>query len=176
MTSRTHKCERTYEFAAYQLRCLNETYPDHFPMYTERGKWMHGGEAWTNWCEGFLGGQLWLLYAHTQDAYWRDKAIHYSRLIEPRKNDRTVHDLGFLFWPTWRRWYEQTGEAAVNDVVVQAGQTLALRFKEKGQTPGWEGILKHGVYHTARGLGVDESVMWGEYFFLEAVGKALSGG
>lgn len=28
------------------------------------------------------------------------------------------------------------------------------------QTPGWEGILKHGVYHTAKNLGVDESVMW----------------
>ena len=40
-------------------------------------------------------------------------------------------------------------------------------------TPGWEGILKHGVYHIHRGLGVDESVMWGEYFFVEALVKAL---
>ena len=38
-------------------------------------------------------------------------------------------------------------------------------------TPGWEGILKHGVYHTAKNLGVDESVMWGEYFFVEALMK-----
>jgi unsaturated chondroitin disaccharide hydrolase len=41
-------------------------------------------------------------------------------------------------------------------------------------TPGWEGILRHGVYHTAKNLGVDESVMWGEYFFVEALTKALS--
>ncbi len=40
-------------------------------------------------------------------------------------------------------------------------------------TPGWEGILKHGVYHIHKGLGVDESVMWGEYFFVEALTKAL---
>jgi unsaturated chondroitin disaccharide hydrolase len=40
-------------------------------------------------------------------------------------------------------------------------------------TPGWEGILKHGTYHQKKGLGVDESVMWGEYFFLEAVSKAI---
>ncbi|MHB1558103.1 MAG: glycoside hydrolase family 88 protein [Isosphaeraceae bacterium] len=40
-------------------------------------------------------------------------------------------------------------------------------------TPGWEGVLKHGVYHLPKGLGVDESVMWGEFFFLEAVGKIL---
>jgi unsaturated chondroitin disaccharide hydrolase len=43
------------------------------------------------------------------------------------------------------------------------------------QTPGWEGILKHASYHQAKGLGVDESVMWGEYFFLEACWKVLHG-
>jgi unsaturated chondroitin disaccharide hydrolase len=41
------------------------------------------------------------------------------------------------------------------------------------ETPGWEGILKHGSYHERKGLGVDESVMWGEYFFLEAASKAI---
>ena len=41
-------------------------------------------------------------------------------------------------------------------------------------TPGWEGVLKHGVYHIHKGLGVNESVMWGEYFFLEALERALA--
>jgi unsaturated chondroitin disaccharide hydrolase len=41
------------------------------------------------------------------------------------------------------------------------------------QTPGWEGILKHGSYHERLDLGVDESVMWGEYFFVEALDKLL---
>ena len=40
-------------------------------------------------------------------------------------------------------------------------------------TPGWEGVLKHGIYRQRKGLGVDESVMWGEYFFVEALIKAL---
>ena len=39
--------------------------------------------------------------------------------------------------------------------------------------PRWEGILKGGVYHIHKGLGVDESVMWGEYFFVEALEEAL---
>ncbi len=42
-------------------------------------------------------------------------------------------------------------------------------FKE----PKWEGILKGGIYHVHKGLGVDESVMWGEYFFVEALEQAL---
>ena len=39
--------------------------------------------------------------------------------------------------------------------------------------PAWEGILRHGVYHERRGLGVDESVMWGDYFFVEALDRVL---
>ena len=60
-------------------------------------------------------------------------AEHYSRLVEPRKTDRTVHDLGFVFWSTWKRWYDLTGDAALNDVLLQAGRTMSLRFQEKGR-------------------------------------------
>ncbi|MCI0478098.1 MAG: glycoside hydrolase family 88 protein [Anaerolineales bacterium] len=133
MTNLTSKINRAFDFAAKQLRHLIETHPDYFPMYTQNGKWKHGGEAWTNWCEGFLGGQLWLLYEHTRDDYWRAKAEHYSRLIEHRKMDRNVHDLGFLFWSTYKRWYDLTSDPAIQQVVVQAGQTMGLRFKERGQ-------------------------------------------
>jgi unsaturated chondroitin disaccharide hydrolase len=42
-----------------------------------------------------------------------------------------------------------------------------------GADPGWEGILKGGVYHVHKGLGVDESVIWGEYYFVEALEEAL---
>lgn len=359
------RLEQVFNFAARQLRRLIETHPDTFPMYTRKGKWVLEGETWTNWCEGFLGGQLWLLFRHTGESYWREKAEHYSRLIEPRKNDRTVHDLGFLFWSTYKRWFDLDGDPALNEVLITAGKTMSLRFRDPGQylrsflaedslfidimmnvgivfyaaqqsgdpsleeiamrhclttrkylvrgdgstshegifdlqtgkflrqstqqgwrddsswarglswalygfgtvfrfqgdprfletaeacarfymertpdhgvppndwdepnpalpyessaaaiaasgflqlsdlvqdrvrarhyrdfalrilttltgpefladrTPGWEGILKHGIYHQRKGLGVDESVMWGEYFFLEACSKVLHGG
>jgi unsaturated chondroitin disaccharide hydrolase len=127
------KCRQTMEFAAVQVRNLIEHHPDDFPMYTMQGKWKHSGEAWTNWCEGFLGGQMWLLHQHTGDQYWLEKAIHYAHLIEHRKTDRSVHDLGFLFWSTWKRWYDLTGDEEINAVVIEAGQTLAKRFMEKGQ-------------------------------------------
>jgi unsaturated chondroitin disaccharide hydrolase len=124
---------QAWEVAAEKVRGLVERHPDQFPLYTEGGKWAVDAEAWTNWCEGFLGGQLWLLARRTGDRWFRQKAEHYSRHIEGRKNDRDVHDLGFLFWPTWRRWYEEAGDPSKNDVVIQAGRTLALRFNEKGR-------------------------------------------
>ena len=39
---------------------------------------------------------------------------------------------------------------------------------------GWEGILRGGVYHIHKDLGVNESVMWGEFFFVEALQRALT--
>lgn len=32
-----------------------------------------------------------------------------------------------------------------------------------------EGILKHGVYHMPKQIGVDECCIWGDYFYLEAL-------
>lgn len=61
--------------------------------------------------------------------------------------------------------YRQTALAMLDALVDP--QYLA------SETPGWEGILKHGVYHTKKNLGVDESVMWGEFFFVEALTKVV---
>lgn len=127
------KCQSAFQFAEKQLDALTSNHPDFFPMYTKGGKWKHSGESWTNWCEGFLGGQLWLVYEQNKDKKWREKAEHYSRLIEHRKTDRNVHDLGFLFNSTYKRWYDLTGDEAVHKVVIEAGETLSLRFQEKGQ-------------------------------------------
>ncbi len=127
------KCRTALSFAAGQLRHLIRAYPDFFPMYTHAGKWTHGGEVWTNWCEGFLCGQLWLLHRYTREDWWRERAIHYCRLMEPRKADRNVHDLGFLFWPSWKRWYDLSGEQDVKNVVVEAGRTMGLRYQERGR-------------------------------------------
>ena len=53
--------------------------------------------------------------------------------------------------------------------------TLCSQQFLANRTPGWEGILLHGVYHLHKKLGVDESVAWGDHFFVEALVKALAG-
>jgi unsaturated chondroitin disaccharide hydrolase len=49
--------------------------------------------------------------------------------------------------------------------------TLCRVWLAEGR-PQWEGILKGGVYHIHKNLGVNESVIWGDYFFLEALERA----
>jgi unsaturated chondroitin disaccharide hydrolase len=125
--------ERAWVTAEAKVPRFVAAHPDAFPLYTTGGRWDLTGEAWTNWCEGFLGGQLWMLATRTGRADLRRLAEHYSTLIEDRQHDRDVHDLGFLFWSTWRRWYEATGDPAYDAPVVQAGRTMALRFNDKGR-------------------------------------------
>jgi unsaturated chondroitin disaccharide hydrolase len=119
------------DFAASQARRIVAAYPGYTPMYTVGGRWNREGERWTNWCEGFFPGILWLLHKHTGEAEWRTLAERYTRPLEPRRLDRTVHDLGFLFFSTYLRWYRLTGDPALRDVLIDAGRTLALR-RQKG--------------------------------------------
>jgi unsaturated chondroitin disaccharide hydrolase len=67
--------------------------------------------------------------------------------------------------PEWAIAYHN--EALVMLDVLATPEYLAA------DTPGWEGILKHGVYHTGKNLGVDESVLWGDFFFVEALTKVM---
>lgn len=128
---------KVWATAAPKLRRLTEKHPDQFPLYTRDGEWVVDGEAWTNWCEGFLGGQLWMLARRAPEESarggFRAAAEHYSALLDHRKTDDTVHDLGFLFWSTYRRWFEETGDRALNDVLVEAGRTTAGRYRPVGR-------------------------------------------
>jgi len=130
--ARLARINEAFDFAQAQVRALVERDPDFYPLYTDGGRWRHAKPAWTHWCDGFLPGMMWIFYKDTSDPSWKELAIRYSKALESRKDDRDVHDLGFIFYHgTYRRWYEATGEQSLKDVVIHAGQTLALRFNER---------------------------------------------
>ncbi len=120
------------EFAERQVAATLERTPDYFPIYTTGGRWHHGGELWTDWTGGFLAGMLWQFFRRSGNRQWRERAEHYSQLLEHRQHDRNVHDLGFIFLNTYRPWYELTGHEHLHQVLIQAGRTLAMRFRESG--------------------------------------------
>ena len=123
--------EEALAFAARQADAVVRRHPGYHPMYTVGGRWNREGEKWTHWCEGFYPGIFWLLHEQTGDALWRQRAEEYSRKLEPRRFDRQVHDLGFLFFSTYLRWYHLTGDKHLRVILIDAGRTLALR-REKG--------------------------------------------
>jgi unsaturated chondroitin disaccharide hydrolase len=130
--------EDSLEFAAQQVRRLIERYPDFYPMYTHQGRWKHDMPAWTHWCDGFLPGMMWIFQRRCRKGSaeaqsWLEQAVRYTKPLEPRKLDRDVHDLGFIFISTYYRWYQLTSDPVLRDVLIQAGRTLALRFRERGE-------------------------------------------
>jgi unsaturated chondroitin disaccharide hydrolase len=136
-TSGRETIQRGIEFAAHQVRAALERNIDRdplfYPMYTLDGKWRHGQESWTHWCEGFFPGMMWLLWEDTGQPYWREQAEKYSRPLEPRQFDDKVHDLGFIFLSTYLPWFRASGDKQIEAVLIQAGRTLATRYKEHGK-------------------------------------------
>ena len=61
---------------------------------------------------------------------------------------------------------------AYRDFALTSLRTLSEKYLGS-LTGGFEGILNGGVYHIHKNLGVHEAVMFGEYFFVEALDKAL---
>ena len=60
--------------------------------------------------------------------------MRYTRPLEERKNDRDVHDLGFIFMSTYQRWYQaDTRTCAERMLCCRRGRTLSQHFNEKGQ-------------------------------------------
>lgn len=131
------KVEHAFSFAQQQVRALSERDPKFYPLYTDQGRWRHQKPAWTHWCDGFLPGMMWIFHEETGDSEWRALAEPYSRALESRKDDRDVHDLGFIFYHgTYKRWYEATvrsgaPDQSLKEVVLHAGKTLSLRFNER---------------------------------------------
>jgi unsaturated chondroitin disaccharide hydrolase len=130
--------EEAFRFAQHQVRRLVEKYPDFYPMYTTNGKWKHEGAAWTHWCDGFLPGMMWIFQKRNSsngdsNPYWFETAVRYTQPLEARKHDSETHDLGFIFLSTYYRWYRLMHDSKAKDVVIEAGKTMATRFKENGQ-------------------------------------------
>lgn len=67
---------------------------------------------------------------------------------------------------------DRTKARAYRDFALTSLVTLSQKYLGN-LTPGFEGILNGGVYHIHKNLGVHEAVLFGEYFFVEALDKAL---
>lgn len=130
--------EQSLLFAQRQVKKSIEKYPGQYPLMTNNGKWDQDSPNWTHWGDGFYAGLMWIFLemsepGSTEAKYWKEQAIRYSKPLEDRRSDGDLDNLGFLFLSTYYRWYRLTQEQAKKEVLIDAGKTLAARFKEKGQ-------------------------------------------
>ncbi len=108
------------------------------PIWTEGGRWYRQAEMWTDWTPGFFAGQMWILAKLLDDAEWRERAEVYTRALAPRRFDRDVHDLGFIFLSSWGRWLDFVDEGDplrqhIVDTMVTAATVQSFRFNGAGE-------------------------------------------
>jgi unsaturated chondroitin disaccharide hydrolase len=73
-----------------------------------------------------------------------------------------------------RLTHDRVRARAYEEFALRTVQTLTRPPYLASEDPGREGILKRGVYDMPKGVGVDESVMAGDAFFVEAMTRALA--
>jgi unsaturated chondroitin disaccharide hydrolase len=73
-----------------------------------------------------------------------------------------------------RATHDRVRARAYEDAAMRTVETLTGPEYLASGDPAWEGILKGGVYDNRQGVGVDESVMIGDAFAVEAMVRALA--
>ena len=117
------------------------------PIWTEDGAWYRQPEMWTDWTPGFYAGQMWLLHKLLKDDFWEGKAREHSLSLFPRRLDRDVHDLGFIFLSSYGRWIEQLdGDDPARAELVETIVTAATVQSER-----WNGATGEGFIYSFNG-------------------------
>lgn len=71
-----------------------------------------------------------------------------------------------------RATHDRVRARAYEEAAMRAVETLTASYLATRE-PEWEGVFKGGVYDIRQGQGVDESVMVGDVFGVEAMARAL---
>ncbi len=131
--------KQALDYALSKIEKNMEELNDSFPFVTVNGKWeLCKEEDWDleifsdgYWCNGFWIGMLWLAYKVTKNNKFKRKAYELCKLIEPRKNSNKIHDLGFLFYPSFCVGYDITKDGYFKRVALTAADSLLSRFNDE---------------------------------------------
>lgn len=86
-------------------------------------------EAWT-W--GFWPGILWMDYQYTKDAKIKTEATNFMNSLEYLSERPAYdHDLGFLVFLSYEKAYNETGNPAYKQVIINTADRLAALFNPK---------------------------------------------
>lgn len=125
--------QQNLDFADSQLKAMllaldvEPNRIDNFPRTTDG----QGKMVTTNmydWTPGFFPGSLWYAYQNKADAAMKAAAIRWTEKLEPLKDFKDHHDLGFMMYCSYGNAYRLTDNQQYRDHLVQAARSLCTRF------------------------------------------------
>ena len=143
-------------------------------------------------------GQAWAIYGfavaygYTRDARLLDAACRAADYYIEHTPDHGVPPNDWLEPDPPRPWEASAAACAAAGMLrlaegqerIAGDPRAASRYRQYGltvlatlrstefiavDTPGWEAVVRHATYHQDTQLAVDQSVMWGDYYFVEAL-------
>ena len=81
-----------------------------------------------DWTSGFFPGSLWYTYELTGDSYYKDQAIKYTNMLNPVKNYKGTHDLGFMMYCSYGNAERLAPNDTVPPALIQTADNLIGRF------------------------------------------------
>ena len=92
-----------------------------------------------DWCSGFFPGCLWLMYQHTHNEKWKNKAAAYTALLADQQWNGKTHDMGFKMFCSYGTGYRLTKNEQYREILIQSAKTLITRFNPKvGCLRSWD--------------------------------------
>lgn len=130
-------CEKI-DFCEKKILASLQTIDSALPHITSQDSWtLSSDQDWEEtaggyWTGGFWAGCLWLLYDLTGKALYRKKAYEVLKRLEPRREGKGHHDLGFVFFPSFCLGYRFTGDPYLRKIALDAATSLREIFYEEG--------------------------------------------
>ena len=122
---------------AHALNMAKTVEPGRFPVTIKDGKLKTSTYSW--WCCGFYPGELWYLYENTPTEELKKYAEQFTASVEPVKNVKYSHDVGFMIYCSFGNGYRLTGNPHYKDVMETAAQSLYTRYRPQlGLIRSWD--------------------------------------
>jgi unsaturated chondroitin disaccharide hydrolase len=137
-------------FVGQQLERLCALAGSGYPEFTEGGKWRFRGPA--SWTAGYLPGMLWLMYGHTKDAVWAERARRWTDPIAAVRHAEGSVNLGILFMPTFVAGHRLTGDPSYRQFALEAAASFALRHMPEGK------FIRYGSGKNEGALIIDDLI------------------
>jgi len=92
-----------------------------------------------DWTSGFFPGNLWFLYEYDRSAFWKEKALAYTRRLEVIRHFKGNHDGGFMLGCSYGSALRLSPDDEHRAVLRDAAAALATRFRPSiGMIQSWD--------------------------------------
>ncbi|RYF87049.1 MAG: glucuronyl hydrolase, partial [Chitinophagaceae bacterium] len=134
--------EQNFRDGSAQYRQMMTRLPaDRFPKtYHEKTDKFQTAPS-SDWCSGFYPGTLLYLYEQTKEASLLKEAERILVVLEKEKNNRSMHDLGFMMYCSFGNAERLASRPAYKEILVTSAKSLASRFYPKvGCIKSWDRV------------------------------------